>query len=78
MFEDLILRGVEEQFGRQFDDLPVALGNVDAIRPVMTHAGLFVPPLVIYGVLLTGDEIELIDIEVDEDYWRLVGEDPKD
>lgn len=77
-FEDLVLPGVEEQFRRQFDDLPVALDEVDSIRPVMTYAGPFFPPLVIYGILVTGEEVELIDIEIHDDYWRLIGEDPKD
>lgn len=73
-----MLRGVELQLSRQFDDLPVALADVDAIRHVMTHAVPLFPPLVVYAVLLSDGTIETMDLEVDEDYWDTIGDDPDD
>ena len=78
LFERLILRGVELQFSLQFDDLPVALQEVPSIRHVMTHAVPYFPALVIYGILLTDGAVELLDLEVDEDYWDLIANDPDD
>jgi len=78
LFERLILRAAELQFSRQFDDLPLALGEVPAIRFVMTHAVPYFPALVIYGILLSDGIVETIDLEVDEEYWDLIGNDPDD
>ncbi len=78
MLETFVLPGAELQFSLGFDDLPVVLAEVDAIRPVMTYAGPIFGPLVIYGILLTNEEVELIDIEIHEDDWRLVEDDPRD
>ena len=81
MFEKLVLRGVEEQFARQFFELPIAMDDVPQIRAVMTLAVPYFPPLVIYGLHVTesgGDAIEMIDITVDEEYWQLIGDDPVD
>lgn len=78
LFERLVLRGVELQLSLQFDDLPVALADVEAIRHVMTHAVPMFPPLVVYAVLLSDGTIETLDLDVDEDYWDLIGDDPED
>ncbi len=78
LFEDLVLRGVEQQLARQFDDLPVAVSEVPSIRFVMTHAVPFFPALVVYAILLSDDTVELIDLDVDEDYWDVVAGDPDD
>ena len=77
LFERLVLRAAELQFSRQFDDLPIAVPEVPAIRHVMTHAVPFFPALVIYAVLLTDGTVEIIDLEVDEDYWDLTTDDPE-
>ena len=76
LFERLILRSVEFQLSRQFDDLPIALPEVPAIRHVMTHAVPYFPALVIFAVLLTDGTVETLDLDVDEDYWDLIGDDP--
>ena len=78
LFEELVLRGAELQFSRQFDELPIALAEVPAIRHVMTHAVPFFPALVIYGILLSDGVVEILDLDVDEDYWDLIGDDPDD
>lgn len=78
LFERLVLRGVEEQFARQFDRLPVAVPEVPAIRHVMTHAVPYFPALIVYAVLLEREVVELVDLEVDEDYFDLIGDDPDD
>jgi hypothetical protein len=72
----MILRGAELQFSWQFDDLPVAIADVPAIRHVMTHAVPHFPALILYGMLLEDGVIEIVDIEVDEDYWDLIADDP--
>lgn len=72
-----MLRGVEQQFARQFD-LPVAVPEVPSIRFVMTHAVPLFPALVVYAIRLTDDTVELIDLDVDEDYWDLIAGDPDD
>jgi hypothetical protein len=77
LFEQLILRAAELQFSRQFDDLPVAIAEVPGIRHVMTHAVPFFPALILYGILLEDGAVEIVDIEVDEDYWDLLGGDPE-
>jgi hypothetical protein len=76
LFEQLVLRGVELQLSRQFDELPAAFPDVEAIRHVMTHAVPFFPALVIYAVLLSDGTVETLDLDVDEDYWDLLGDDP--
>ena len=76
LFEDLVLRGVEQQLARQFDDLPVAVPEVPSIRFVMTHAVPFFPALVVYAILVAEDTVELVHLEVDEDYWDLLAGDP--
>jgi hypothetical protein len=78
LFERLVLRAVELQLSRQFDDLPVALPGVEAIRHVMTHAVPMFPPLVVYAMLLTDGTVETLDLEVDEEYWDLIGDDDPD
>ena len=78
LFEQLILRGAELQFALQFDDLPVALLEVPTIRHVMTHAVPSFPALIIYGILLTDGAVELVDLDIDEEYWDLIGNDPTD
>jgi hypothetical protein len=78
LFERLILRAAELQFSLQFDDLPVAVTEVPTIRYVMTHAVPFFPALVLYAVLLVDDTVETLDLDVDEDYWDLIGDDPAD
>jgi hypothetical protein len=78
LFEQLVLRAAEYQFSRQFDDLPIALPEVPAIRHVMTHAVPFFPALVIYAMLLTDGTIETLDLDVDEDYWDQIADDPED
>jgi len=80
-FERLILRAAELQFSRQFDHLPVAIHEIPSIRYVMTHAVPYFPPLIIYAVLMSDGAtgtIETIDLEVDEDYWDLIADDPDD
>ncbi len=44
----------------------------------MTHAVPRIPALVIYAVLVSDDAVETIDLEVDEEYWDLIGDDPSD
>lgn len=78
LFEDLVLRGVEQQLARQFDDLPVAVSEVPSIRFVMTHAVPLFPALIVYAILLTDNTVELVDLEVDEDYWDVIADDPDD
>ena len=78
LFERLVLRAVDLQFSRQFDDLPIALPDVPAIRHVMTHAVPFFPALVVYAILLSDGAIEVVDIDVDEEYWDLISDDPED
>ena len=78
LFEELVLRAVELQLSRQFDDLPAALPEVEAIRHVMTHAVPFFPPLVIYAILLSDGTVETLDLDIDEEYWDLIEGDPDD
>lgn len=78
LFEQLVLRAVEFQLSRQFDDLPAALPDVEAIRHVMTHAVPLFPALVIYAILLSDGTVETLDLDVDEDYWDLIEGDPDD
>ncbi len=78
LFERLILRAAELQFSRQFDDLPVPLPEVGAIRHVMTHAVPLFPALILYGILLDDGAVEILDVEVDDDYWDLIADDPND
>lgn len=78
MFRDLLLPGVDLQCSAGFDDLPVSEPGVDAVRHVMTHGFPWFPPLVVYGILLSNDEIDLIGADVDTEYWRLIGDDLKD
>lgn len=77
-FEDLVLKGVILMFSRQFDDLPIAVSGVESIRHVMTHAVPLFPALVVYGVLLADGAVELVALDVDEDYWDLIADDPDD
>lgn len=66
LFERLILRAAELQFSRQFDDLPI--GSTTYPRSA----------LIIYAVLLSDGTVETIDLEVDEECWELIGDDPDD
>jgi hypothetical protein len=78
LFEERILRAAELQFALDFEDLPVAIEEVPAIRHVMTHAVPYFPALVIYAILLSDDAVEILDLDVDETYWDLIGDDPVD
>jgi len=42
----------------------------------MTHAVPFFPALVVYAVLLSDGVIEVVDLDVDEEYWDLISDDP--
>lgn len=76
LFEETLLRIVEEQLARAFDGLPEARPGV---RVAATHASgfPFFPPMLFYARLRGGD-VELIAVEVDEEYWDLIGRDPED
>ncbi|MDZ7731776.1 MAG: hypothetical protein U5R31_00500 [Acidimicrobiia bacterium] len=76
VFRDGPLKAAEAQFGRQFDDLPSATGDVDALRFVMTVATPLFSPMIFYGVLETTGNVAIIDFIDDPDYWDLVGDDP--
>jgi hypothetical protein len=78
LFEERVLRAVELQLSRQFDELPAALPEVEAIRHVMTHAVPFFPPLVIYAILLSDGTVETMDLDIDDEYWDLIEGDPDD
>ena len=78
LFEELVLRAVELQLSRQFDDLPPALPGLEAIRHVMTHAVPFFPPLVVYAILLSDGTVETVDLDIDDEYWDLIDDDPDD
>ena len=75
LFERLILKAAEEQLARAFDDLPVAVAELPSIRYVMTHAVPFFPALVIYAMVVadphSGEYVELVGLDVDDDYWDL-------
>jgi len=78
LFQQLMLRAAEMQFSLEFDDLPVAVEMVPGVRYVMTHAVPFFPPLIIYAVLMLDGTVETLDLEVDEEYWDMIAEDPDD
>ncbi|MDP9401915.1 MAG: hypothetical protein M3P85_00965 [Actinomycetota bacterium] len=69
LFEKTVLKAVELAFSRMFDDLPLAKEGLGAIRAVSTQAVPHFPPLVVYGMLVTDATVDLMDIEVDEDFW---------
>lgn len=75
LFERHVLAAIEVQFSRQFDDLPIAIDDVPAIRHVMTHNVPLFPALVVYGMLVN-DVVELVAIDIDEDYFDLIDDDP--
>jgi hypothetical protein len=43
----------------------------------MTHAVPYFPALVIFAILLTDGTVETLDLDVDQDYWDLIGDDPE-
>lgn len=75
MFEAGPLRGVEELFGRAFDDQPEA---VPGIRFAMTAAVPRFAPMVFFAALGTDGAVEILDVTHDEDYWDLLDDDPID
>jgi 5-enolpyruvylshikimate-3-phosphate synthase len=78
LFERLVLRGAAAQLARQFDELPVSVAGVPAIRHVMSVNSPFFPAFIIYAMLLDDGVIEMIDLEVDTDYMHLIADDPDD
>lgn len=69
------LRAVETLFRRRWEDQPEAIEGT-GIRYALTHDVPLFPALVVYGVLVEGDIIELVSVIIDPDYWDLVGDDP--
>lgn len=57
---------------------PLLVSEVPSIRFVMTHAVPLFPALIVYAILLTDNTVELVDLEVDEDYWDVIADDPDD
>lgn len=56
----------------------MAVPEVPSIRHVMTHAVPYFPALIVYAVLLEGDVVELVGLDVDEGYFDFIGDDPDD
>lgn len=73
LFESGPLRGVEELFSRALADQPEAAAGIHfaLLAPVPAF-----PAMVIYACLGTDGVVELLDIEIDHDYYDLIGDDP--
>ena len=76
MFEEGPLVAIAKAFGDNFE------GNAEAapgIRVVMTHALPFFPAMAVYAAVIVdgpSEWVELLDITVDDEYFRLIDDDP--
>jgi hypothetical protein len=77
LFEERPLAAVELLFSRAFDDQPEAIEGT-GIRFVCTHDMPFFPAMVFFAVIGVDDDVELVDVVIDEDYFDLIGDDPDD
>lgn len=78
IFENRSLAAAEELFAADFDRQPEA---APGIRFATTHGLPVIAPLVIFACLVVqnGKEVvELLWVDVDEDYWKLIRDDPDD
>ena len=59
--------------GKRFEQL-----SFEAVEPVRYMLTYFptVGVLAFYGVLLTDGTVELVDVEIDDDYWETISMDP--
>jgi hypothetical protein len=74
-FERGPLFAVEELFARAWDDQPDAFGG---IRVAVTHDVPIFPAMVFYACEITDGAIEMLDVEIDRDYFGQIGDDPVD
>ena len=71
------LAAADELFARSFDELPELAPGIRALVTIHTP---FFSPIAFYAIAVVygGDEeIEIISMTVDEDYWDLIHEDPE-
>lgn len=61
------------QLFQDFDSLPEAAGP--AVRSAHMVDGVL-GVVVFIGIVLTAGRVEIVDVEVDLDYWDQVGDDP--
>lgn len=80
LFEERVLQIVEQRMAATFEDLPEAVEGT-GIRFAMTHALPYFPALVIFGMLVLDDGeelIELVALEIDDDYFDSIESNPDD
>jgi hypothetical protein len=76
MFESGPLVAITKAFGDNFE------GNAEAapgVRFVMTHSLPFFPAMCVYAIVVMdgpSEWVELLDITVDDDYFKLIDDDP--
>lgn len=77
LFERTLLRAAEEAFGRDFEGLATEEPGYPVRYLIMAATPLFPSPVLFFGMLVD-DAVEVVDIDVDEGYTDLVGDDPDD
>lgn len=76
LFESGPLRGAETAFALNFEAQREPVEGVGAIRFVMIPPTPMFGPIVIYACLNTDDEVEIISVIEDEDYWDRLDDEP--
>jgi hypothetical protein len=76
-FRDGPLQAANLAFERDFDDQLIVFNEGIAVRAVATTDAHLFPALVFFAILDTEDVVEIVDFDLDEDYWDLVGDDPE-
>lgn len=77
LFEQGPLRAVEELFSRAFEDQLEGLEGT-GIRIATTHQVPVFPAMTFFAMLTTDDDVHLVDLLVDEEYFKLIADDPTD
>lgn len=77
LFEQRPLRAVEEKLALDFGGCPPSEPG-SPIRIVATaHVPSF-PAMVFYAMALTDDSVEILDFTIDDEYFKLVEDDPRE
>ncbi len=75
LFEAGPLRAAELAFSTDWEGQTQAIEGVD-IRVVMTHGVPVFPAMTIYAIRGSDDSVELLDVDVDDDYFEMLEGDP--
>jgi hypothetical protein len=70
MFCERMLPVAKKAFGQSFEALFVH--SNESVRLLLTAFPPYVGAIAFYGIL-TGTWVELVDVEVDDDYWDTTG-----